>query len=816
MILPFKTLYKEPTNLFSKILPWAFISDFEEGVVVQKSGLIQCTLAYRGPDLESANKLYVNEMCLYLNGIIKRLGDGWAFQNEVQHYMTRDYPGCDFDNMAAYLVDKEREANFQGYGQHFASVYYLTIIYEPPNEITSGIGNLFFKEKETGFETSLKEAVKTLKETADDICNLLSSRMQIYPLNNDETLEYLHSSISTQRHPIEYPSNTADNPLPPFFLDRILPDEVLEVGMTLKLGDNFIPMLDINKLPRTVKPAFFDALNAVGVEYRWVSRFICKDKQTALKDIEKQSARFFGNRKSWKQTMGEMWTKEETGRINQGAVSMENDADIASIDVENEIVSRGMFTSSIMVWGTTLKEAKQKLQIVKGVIQSTGSTCSEERYNALECFMSMMPGNMFPNIRRVDISSINFAHIIPSSAIWAGELYNSFTDKLVGVSTPLMTLSTGYQTPFFFNMNVGDVGMMFLVGPIGSGKSTALQLIEIQFLKYTGSQVIIIDKGKSARQLTMAVGGRYYEPGTGRIAFQPLERLETQEDILWACEFIEGLLEFQNITITPSVQKEVLRAINLISEMGQRQRTLTTLQQTVSYVEGANISEALAVYCIKGKYGKIFDADHTSISVSKWLMIEMDSLMKLGEACVTPALDYIFHFIERMFTGALTLLVVDEAFLFFKNERFADRFHEWMKTVRKKNVFILFATQEVADIVNSPLCSTITQECLTKIFLADPEAQSPALKNYYKELGLTDSEIDIISHATMKRDYFYKSPKGTRMFQLSLGELTLGLIGSQDFAVLDEMEKLHKDDPEYQYVEDILISKGIEYTQYLK
>ena len=363
--------------------------------------------------------------------------------------------------------------------------------------------------------------------------------------------------------------------------------------------------------------------------------------------------------------------------------------------------------------------------------------------------------------------------------------------------------------------------MVSVVGPIGSGKSTLLELIEAQFLKYPGSRVIIIDKGRSARQLTMAVGGRYYEPGANRIAFQPLENLDTQAERLFAAEFIEGLLIMQQQKITPAISKAIYEAVNLVAGMPKKQRTLTTFRQTVNYYdENRNIDtvkEALEPYCLGGKYGEIFDADSTDMSLdTTWLMIEMGELMKLGEACVTPALKYIFHLIESRFDGTLTLLVLDEAFLFFKNPIFADQFKEWIKTVRKLNVMIVFATQEIADIINSPLCSTITEECLTKIFLANQEASVPVITEYYRQLGLTDSQIDIISHAVMKKDYFYKSPKGTRLFQLDLGELTLALIGGQDHRMLDELEAAHKGEAGYEYVKDILDAKHIDYKNYLE
>jgi hypothetical protein len=87
----------------------------------------------------------------------------------------------------------------------------------------------------------------------------------------------------------------------------------------------------------------------------------------------------------------------------------------------------------------------------------------------------------------------------------------------------------------------------------------------------------------------------------------------------------------------------------------------------------------------------------------------------------------------------------------------------------------------------SPLKTTIVQQCLTKIYLADPSALTNAMKSVYLAFGLTETEIAFIQSAEMKRDYFYTSPLGRRMFQLNLGKLTLSLIGAPRHDLLDRL-----------------------------
>jgi type IV secretion system protein VirB4 len=323
--------------------------------------------------------------------------------------------------------------------------------------------------------------------------------------------------------------------------------------------------------------------------------------------------------------------------------------------------------------------------------------------------------------------------------------------------------------------------------------------MESQFLKYRNANVIILDKDKSARSITMAAGGVYTEPGGEDVAFQPLRDLETEMDLSWAAEFIRLLLEMQGIATDATMSEAIAAALKQIrSDKAPERRTLSTFQQYVNYTSpktGLNeIRIGIQPYTINGEYGRIFDAEDTRLALSKWVMIEMGTLMKMGAQAVTPALMFLFRFIEKMYTkpngdptGDPTLLVLDEAWVFLDNDYFAKKIEEWLVTLRKKRVFCVFATQEVSKAANSKLRTTIVSQCLTKIYLADPNAQSAIVAEYYRFFGLEDNEIAALSHARMKRDYFYKSPRGSRLFELGLDEFQLALL-SPDHALLDELE----------------------------
>jgi len=800
--------------------PWSHITEHAEGVVIQKDGILPRTFAFRPPDLAACTDYDVGMLSVRVNDSIMRLGDGWAYFFEAQRYCTMQYPGAVFDMLGPYLIDREREEAFRRFGEHFESSYYITFVYRPPSESVKKLLSMFVKSGDGVGGGSLEGSVRYFVEETDAVAGVIGSFMQIMPLDNEETVAYLHSSVSLNWIPLAYPSNY-------IFLDRILPDSDLETTLTYKLGENYIPIVAVNDFPMVSYPAILNALNYAGVQYRWVTRYICMSKESGLKEAERSERAHRGAQTTLLQAFLSHQSGEAPRQVKKGEIVKEDDAGQAGVEIDTDQASLGFYSSNVMVWDKELERAKAKADTIKAIINSARFSCKEETFNAFEAWKSMMPGNILANMRALPVLTTTVSHCLPLSSIWAGMQRNLFAGEITGVDVPHVICGTGEKTPFFLNVNPTDVGHTTVFGPTGAGKSTLLNLLIMQFFKYPKSQVIVFDKGKSSRLPCMACGGLYYEPasgGEGSVNFQPLRDLESDYDISFGIEFIETCLVLQGVTVTPAMSKAVSDTMKLMRDVPVGNRTITTFTQNCNYRDaetGRNtITDGLGPYCWNGKYGKIFDNDTTEISLdTRYLVVEMEYLMNLGEQATAAALIYLFYFVEKMFRyDRLTLLVLDEAWTFLRNEIFRDKIEEWLKTLRKKRVFCIFATQEVADVVKSPLRTTFLQQCLTQIFLADSKAMTAGMYDSYRAFGLEDSEIRKISRAG-KWNYFYKCPVGgsicTRLFQLELGRLTLTLIGTPDHEMLDRMKRAH---PEagYEFCDEILREKGMEYGKYLK
>ena len=785
--------YREPTKRLPDLLPWAAL--IAPGVVLQKDGVLQRTIAFRGPDLASASSSELGAAVSRFNAALKRLGSGWAYFFEAQRFQSQRYPSARWPSVAPWLLDLERRDTYQRAGAHFESSYFLTLVWQMPHRTAKWAEQVFYDDpsRSDALAENAKD-VEFFEKTTSEVVDLMRV---IFPdcgeLDDDQTLSYLHSTISTNRHPVKCPET-------PMYLDALLPDQAFTPGDIPLLGEHFIPTCTITGFPGTSLPGILDALNHLELEYRWVTRFICLDRDTARTEIEKYRKRWWQSRKSLFTLIKEEAAQQESALVNNAAANKAADADAALQELGDDLVAFGYLTTTVTVWDRELDTARRKMLAVKQAIQANDFVARDETLNSQDAWLGSLPGHVYANVRRPLVNTLNLAHMMPISAVWAGDEYNEHLRRVAGVALPHLVASTTGRTPYRLNLNNGDVGHTSILGPTGSGKSTLLGLLELQWLRYPRAKVVIFDKGRSALAQTLAVGGAYYEPGSERspVAFQPLAAIDTRDERVWASQFVLMLLALQKVEESPAVKSAVDQALTtLASERDRSERTLTVFAAILGSFRN-DLREALRPYTIEGNFGQIFDAHEDTLRDSSWSCFEMAALMDKGQEAVLPALAYLFHRIEAGFDGRPTLLVLDEAWLFLSHPTFAMRLQGWLKTLRKLNVYVVFATQELADFMaaeRATLRSTVSQNCPTAIYLPDPAALDPLNFEVYKAFGLSEAEVQIIHDAQPRRDYYYRSPKGKRLFQLDLGPIGLALAAMSSPADQEFLGKLLAERP---------------------
>ena len=207
------------------------------------------------------------------------------------------------------------------------------------------------------------------------------------------------------------------------------------------------------------------------------------------------------------------------------------------------------------------------------------------------------------------------------------------------------------------------------------------------------------------------------------------------------------------------------------------ERTLTGF--AVLLQSGA-LKQPLRPYCLGGPYGRLLDAEAERLGQADVQAFETEGLIGTGAA--SAVLAYLFHRIEGRLDGRPTLLIVDEGWLVLDEFSFGAQLREWLKTLRKKNASVVFATQSLADIERSPIAPPIIESCLTRLFLPNDRAIEPQIAAIYRRFGLNDRQIEILARATPKRDYYCQSARGARLFELGFGDVALAFCAASSKA----------------------------------
>ncbi|KIC60509.1 conjugal transfer protein TrbE [Brevundimonas nasdae] len=755
--------YRNRNSRLADFLPWVALVG--AGIVLNKDGSFQRTAQFRGPDLDSAVPAELVAVASRLNNAFRRLGSGWAIFVEAQRHPSNRYPDSKFPDAASALVDAEGKADFEEAGAHFESSYFLTFAWLPPAEDAARAETWLYEGREkSGIDP--REALTGFADRTDRILRLVEAFMpECRWLDDAETLTYLHGCVSTKRHRVRVPET-------PIYLDALLADQPLAGGLEPRLGDQHVRILTIIGFPTATTPGLLDDLNRMAFPYRWSTRAILLDKTDATKLLTKIRRQWFAKRKSIAAILKEVMTNEASVLVDTDAANKAADADMALQELGADYAGMAYVTATVTVWDADPRAADEKLRLVEKVIQSRDFTAMTETVNAVDAWLGSLPGHVYANVRQPPISTLNLAHMIPLSAVWAGpERDEHFA------APPLLFGKTEGSTPFRLSIHVGDVGHTLIVGPTGAGKSVLLALMALQFRRYARSQVVAFDFGGSIRAAALAMGGDWHDLGgdlsdgaSDSVSLQPLSRIHDVPERAWAADWLVAILIREGVTITPEVKEHLWTALTSLASAPIEERTLTGL---AVLLQSNDLKQALRPYCVGGPYGRLLDAEHEYLGSASVQAFETEGLIGTGAA---PAvLAYLFHRIDDRLDGSPTLIIIDEGWLALDDDGFAGQLREWLKTLRKKNASVIFATQSLSDIDGSAIAPAIIESCQTRLLLPNERAIEPQITAIYRRFGLNDRQIEIIARAMPKRDYYCQSRRGNRLFELGLSDVALAL-----------------------------------------
>ena len=759
------------------LLPYAVV--IAPGVILNKDGSLLAAWEVKGLDTASSLPSELSYHSARFNHAIKLLGTGWMFHMDAIRSAHKAYPDRErsyFPDQVTQMIDDERREWFNGTAQRcFCTDCVLSITYKPNFTATKLAGKVKSGvETTSGIEKALVQFQLTVEELEDALSSILElKRLREYvcidefgkEYTQSDLLSHLQQCVSGELQPMRLPKV-------PMYLDRLLGSDPLIGGLAPRLGDKNIAVLAIDGLPQETWPAMLRDLDCLPLEYRYSSRFICLDQYDATKEID-------SFRKGWRQqVLGFMdqFFGNPNARVNRDALLMAEDAEQAMTEVQGGEVGAGYLTSCVVLMHEDAELLQDWARELRRSIQTLGFGCRIESINALEAWLGTLPGNSYANIRRPLVNTLNLADLLPLSTVWTGS--ETCPCPFYPPNSPPLAVLLTDNTPFWYNFHVGDLGHTLITGPTGSGKSTLLAFLVAQFRRYPNARIFAFDKGMSMFPLCLGAGGSHYMIGQAdKLSFTPLQRIDSEEERIWAADWIGSLVELQGTFLLPEYKDAIYTALEGLAANPENLRSLSSFYHTVQSVE---VKKSIKHYTKSGAMGSLLDASTDSLGISDFMVFEIEDLMNMGDKNLVPVLMYLFHRIEKSLDGSPTILVLDEAWIMLGHPVFRAKIREWLKVLRKANCAVILATQSLSDAKSSGILDVLIESCLNKMYLSNPTARQEVQSQLYKEMGLNDTQIELVATGALKRDYYMTTPYGSRRVQLALGKKTLAFTGASD------------------------------------
>ena len=501
-------------------------------------------------------------------------------------------------------------------------------------------------------------------------------------------------------------------------------------------------------------------------------------------------------------------TNEASALLDTDAHNKAMDADAALQDLGSDLIGEAYVTATLTVWDEDPRLADEKLRLAEKVIQGRDFTSMTETVNAIEAWLGSLPGHVYANVRQPPISTLNLAHMIPLSAVWAGPLTRFAFWRAAAVFRQDRRLDA---LPLFAACRRRRPHADRRPDRRRQKRAAGVDGPAVSPLQ-PESQIFIFDFGGSARAATLAMGGDWNDLGGSLaedaiepVALQPLARINEVAERAWAAEWVASILARENVAVTPEVKEHLWSALTSLASAPVDERTLTglsvLLQSNALKRRSATLLPRRSAWPAARRRSRIFGRSrHPDLRDRR-----ADRLFRRARR---SRLSLPSHRRPAR-SGRRRLIIIDEGWLALDDKGFASQLREWLKTLRKKNASVVFATQSLADIETSPIAPAIVESCLTRLFLPNERAMEPQITAIYRRFGLNDRQIEIIARATPKRDYYCQSRRGNRLFELGLGPLALALCAASSKTDQKLISQLFAEHGRENFARAWLVSRGL-------
>ena len=551
--------------------------------------------------------------------------------------------------------------------------------------------------------------------------------------------------------------------------------EALEIRGAAPDDLKYGAVLSIKDYSEGTGPGMLDSLLRLPHEFIVTQSFACVDRQSALNKMRDVKRKLIAG--------------------EEGGFSLEETLDNAIDTAASGVSVFGYHHLSVTALSKTPEDLTYSLRDCMNAFTSMGLIAVREDLNLEPAFWAQLPGNLSYIARKSMISAQNFSGFASLHNFPAGQ-----KDK-IHWGSPISILETTSGTPYYFNFHERDVGNFTLFGPSGTGKTVLLTFLHAQSQRLAPKS-FFFDKDRGAEIYIRAVEGQYSVINGGTPSgLNPLQLEDTTENRSFLRTWLELLIKADNDKPLSPQEKEIIAdAVSANYDVPVYERQLSKIYKLLGGFETGNdysLTARLKTWHGNGDRAWLFDnAEDTLSLANRTIGFDMTSILD-DSISRTPWLYYIFHRIKQSLNGEKTIIMLDEAWKLLDDPLFAAEIKDWMKTIRKMNGLVGFATQNTSDALSSSVGDAIIEQAPTQIFLPNPKAR---LEDYCGGFGVTKRELEIIR----------KLGPTSRCFLIKHGTESviakLDLSGMDDFITvlsgrtetilkLDRLRAEHGDDP---------------------
>jgi type IV secretion system protein VirB4 len=397
-------------------------------------------------------------------------------------------------------------------------------------------------------------------------------------------------------------------------------------------------------------------------------------------------------------------------------------------------VSFGDHHLSLLVRESDMDSLDRAVATAAATLADIGAVAVREDVNLEPSFWGQFPGNEHYLVRRALISSANAAGFLSLHGHPPGKADGNQWGSAV------TCLETTCATPYFFNFHEGDLGHFTVIGPSGSGKTVVLNFLTAQAQKFA-PRTIFFDKDRGAEIFLRGLGGHYARMVPGEpTGFNPLRLPDSPTNRA----FLRGWLECLLAASDGEEVARIAQAVDACFDHDPAFRRLRYFRELLAgnrRPEAGDLAARLEPWIGTGEHGWLFDNDADALDMSAQV-IGFDITAMLDQPTLrTPVMMYLFHRVEERLDGTPTMILIDEGWKALDDPLFAARIRDWLKTLRKRNAIVGFATQSARDALDSRIASALVEQTATMIFMPNAKARE---EDYCTGFGLTQHELDLI------------------------------------------------------------------------